>query len=363
MNDIIRPIYYNPKTGFASLSNLYKKVKEKDPNISISDVRDWLSKQATYQVNRQDKKPKMFNSIYAPKPFYNFQIDIIVYDRFEVDKYKYILCVVDTYSRYAVCKALTNRENPTIVKMLEEIFKEMGGVPERVNCDNEFDTTLINNLWKKHNVRVYYSNPSEVNKNSIVERFNRTLITLLQKFRTATNGTRKWYKYLPDLVENYNTRIHSTIKETPKDVFEGKVGSRQVVNVVDETPLQVGDKVRIKIIRKVFDKGSEIHYSDQVYIIDKKQGQKYYLRDENGDVLSKPYKPYELRKANEIEHYEYEDDNEPTTPKDKSKQRTARNMEKSLSELRDYTTASDTYKEKNKVDGKRKPKRKVMFDL
>lgn len=363
MDDIISSIYYNAKTGFTSIKDLYKKAKEKDSRITLKVVKNFLDKQATYQVNRQDKKPVKFNSIYAPKPFYNFQIDIIIYDRFEVDNYKYILCVVDTYSRFAVCKALTNRENPTILKNLEDIFKEMGGVPERVNCDNEFNTTLLNDFWKKNNIRVYYSDPSEINKNSIVERFNRTIITLLQKFRTATQGKRKWYKYLSDLVENYNNNIHSTIKEKPKDVFDGRVKSRQIINVVEYTPFEIGDKVRIRIIKKVFDKGSEINYSNEVYIIRKKASNKYFLTDENGNEISKGYKPYELRKYNEIQYYEYEDDGEPTQPKQKSEEKIKRAVKKALNELKDYTQGSEKFKEKEKITGRRQPKPRQILDL
>lgn len=365
MDDIIRQVYYDPKTGFTSLNKFYRTVKEKNPRITLQQVKSFLDKQETYQVNREDKKPKTFTSIYAPKPFYNFQIDIIIYDRFEIDNYKYILCVVDTYSRYAVCKALTNRENPTIVKTIDDIFKEMGGVPERVNCDNEFNTTLINNFWKKNNIRVYYSDPEEINKNSIVERFNRTLITLLQKFRTATQGRRKWYKYLSDLADNYNNNIHSTIKEKPKEVFDGKVKSRQIINVVDYTPFENGEKVRIRIIKKVFDKGSEINYSNEVYTVRRKEGNKYFLKDEDGNDLSKGYKPYELRRASEIQFNDYTEgnDGDPTIPKEKSQEKIKRAVKKALKELKAYTTASEKYNEKERITGRRQPKARDILDL
>ena len=304
MEEIIKTLYYNPKVGFSSLNKFYQKCKEADNRITLKQVREFLQKQKTYQVNKQDKKPKYYTSIYAPYPLYNCQVDILVYDKYEVDKYKYILCLVDTYSRYAVCKALTNRYNTTIVKTLTDMFKDIG-VPERINCDNEFNTSQINSLWKKDNIQVYFSDPNEPFKNAIVERFNRTLRTLLQKFRTANNGKLKWYKYLDDLVYNYNHTLHSTIKETPYDVFTKNKKSRQIINVIESRPFEIGDKVRIKWSKEVFDKGSEIGYSDEVYVIHKKYGDRYILMDDKGVVLKRRYKPYELKRVSDIQTFDY----------------------------------------------------------
>ena len=72
----------------------------------------------------------------------NYQIDIIVYDRFEYHKYKYILCCVDVYSRYASCRTMTNRRNETILTELQSIFSEMG-LPKTINSDNELTNQLL----------------------------------------------------------------------------------------------------------------------------------------------------------------------------------------------------------------------------
>ncbi len=40
----------------------------------------------------------------------NYQMDIIVYNRYEYHKYKYILVVIDIYSRFAQARAMTNRK-------------------------------------------------------------------------------------------------------------------------------------------------------------------------------------------------------------------------------------------------------------
>lgn len=346
MNELIKSLYYDPKRGLTSLYKLYKKVHAEDSSIKLKDVRDFLQKQSTYQINHQDVKPQEYQSIYSPYPRYNYQLDLIIYDRYEIDKYKYILGVIDTHSRYAQCRALTNRENPTILSNLKDIFDVMGK-PERINCDNEFNTSVFNKFWKENGISVYYSDPNEINKNAIIERFNRTIITLLQKFRTATDGKRKWYKYLPDLVDNYNHTYHRTIHETPADVFEGKKKSRQVFNVTllgkAWQKFDVGTKVRLKTQKKVFDKGSEIGYSKDVYTIHRLDGRRYILQDSKGNILPQRRKHYELKRATEIQTYEPSlDVSDKVVQSGKTtSQQTQRKVKRELTRLKKtYTTAT-----------------------
>ena len=45
----------------------------------------------------------------------------------------------------------------------------------------------MNKFSDEHNIKFYFSEPYDIIKNSIVERFNRTLTGLLQKYRTISN--------------------------------------------------------------------------------------------------------------------------------------------------------------------------------
>ena len=51
------------------------------------------------------------------------------------------------------------------------------GLPKAINSDNEFDKGMLNDYFDENNIACYYSQPNEINKNSIVERFNRTMWT------------------------------------------------------------------------------------------------------------------------------------------------------------------------------------------
>jgi hypothetical protein len=324
-------LYYNPKSGYVSLDKFYKKAKKEIPDITLKEVKKFLEEQETYQVNKQVKKPTEYNTILANKIRDNYQIDIIIYDRYTINNYKYILCVVDVHSRYASCRAMTNRTNETILKNIKDIFNEMG-VPKNINADNEFNTKLLTDYFNKRKIVLHFSEVGEINKQAIVERFNRSLAGYLQKWRVAT-GLKNWVKVLPDIVSNYNDTEHRTIKATPKDIWEGKDTNKQKIKFVPNE-LNVGDKIRIRQVKKVFTKGDAIKYSTNIYVIESIKGQKVKL-----EGVDKTFKPEQLMKVENIVYLDKQPENKVITNKKQNKE---------LSKIKDYLGKGKYYEEDKK---------------
>lgn len=296
----LHEIYYSPDSGFLSADKIHRKAKLINPLIKLKDVTKFINDQYTAQVNKQVLRKKIYNSIYSSGPGQNYQMDIMVYDRYQFHNYKYILVVVDVYSRYAMAKAMTNRNNPTILQNIKEIFDTMG-VPKSLNCDNEFDTKEFKKYVQKNNITMYYSQPNEINKNAIVERINRTIAQMLQRWRVGSKRY-DWYKVLPNIMNNYNTSYHRTIKATPSDVFNRKELNHQKIIILKST-FKVGDQVRTVEVKNVFDKGDKITHSKEVYLIVDKIKHKFQLADQEGEVLPRLYKDYELSKAANVQYY------------------------------------------------------------
>jgi len=222
----------------------------------------------------------------------------MIYDRYAYKKYQYMLVVIDVYSRYLDIRALTTRRFPVIMEKLNDICEQMG-YPKNVNCDNEFNTGEFKRWCKVHNVTAWFSDPEDIQKNSIVERVNRTIAQLLAKWRTAT-GDYDWVKVLPRIVKNYNTTIHRTIKATPQQVKSGAKKNLQV-RMAFTPMLSVGDVVRLKRVKQVFDKGDVLTYSKEPYVIAKFSGNRVVLRNAiTGEVRERTYKPDDVRKVDDI---------------------------------------------------------------
>jgi hypothetical protein len=278
MNEKLKELYHNPKYGFQSLSKFYHSVKENGIKASFNDVKRFIESQNVYQTMKQVRKPKEFSNVYASKPLESVQIDIRIYDRYQFHGYKYILGVIDVYSRKLACRAMTNRTLAGIMKNLKDIFThDFKGDPENINCDNEFNKKeLIDYCTGKH-TKLWFSQPDQPHKNAVIERVWRTLALLLQRMRQETKNF-DWIKALPEAVENYNNTYHRVLKATPEQVFEEKK-LNPVERKVVESNLKQGDKVRIKTEKKPFQKGDIQTFSKDIYIIIEKQGKMNRLKN------------------------------------------------------------------------------------
>lgn len=291
-NKIIN-LFFDPKIGFTSINRFNEKLKENKITITNKELEMLYKSLAVNQVLKPYRKPKKYSSIVAHYCKELYQIDIMVYDRYKYGYYSYIISVIDVYSRYAEARAMTNRRSETVLEKLKEIFSVMK-VPEKIECDNEFNTKILDEYFKKNNISLIFSLPEQINKNAIVERFNGTLANLLQKIRIGTNN-KNWPSYLKDAIYNYNNTVHSTIKETPISIWTYKKRNQQKINIV-ANPFKIGDKVRIVRKKKVFDKGDVIKLSTDIYIIENINGKKIFL---NG--IKRHYKPYELSIIKDIQ--------------------------------------------------------------
>jgi hypothetical protein len=121
--------------------------------------------------------------------------------------------------------------------------------------------------------------------------------------------TKTWYKTLPELVSNYNSSKHSTILKAPNNVTEKDVTKIRSVafdrseKAREETNnFEVGDSVRILKNKKVFEKGIE-KWSAQLYTIDSIDKLSFKIKNTNGMLLKRNYKNWQLKKANDTEHF------------------------------------------------------------
>jgi hypothetical protein len=133
-----------------------------------------------------------------------------------------------------------------------------------------------------------FSEPNDIQKNSIVERFNRTLAGYIKKLRIGSKNY-NWPKALTQIMENYNSSYHRMIRNTPFDIFYKNGVNDQDIIIVPRI-YSVGDKVRLKIKKKVFGKGDELTYSKEIYTIEQIDRYKYYLNNGKGYSSNKFYK-------------------------------------------------------------------------
>ena len=126
---------------------------------------------------------------------------------------KYLLCVIDLYSKYAFVIPLNDKKGISILNAFDKIIKQYNRKLNKIWVDQGEE--FYNNIFKKwlsDNDIIMYSTYNEC-KSVVAERFIRTLKSKLYKHMTAI-GKNVYY----DIVNKYDNTKHSTIKMKPIDV-------------------------------------------------------------------------------------------------------------------------------------------------
>ena len=166
---------------------------------------------------------------------------------------KYLLCVIDLYSKYAFVIPLKDKKGISIVNAFDKIIKQSKRKPNKISVDQ--GSEFYNNNFKKwlsDNNIIMYSTYNE-GKLLVDERFIRTLKNKLYTHMTAI-GKNVYYEVLDDIVNEYNNTKHNTIKMKPKDV--GNNNKRVYIDEHNEkrSRFKVGDTVRISKFKNIFAK-------------------------------------------------------------------------------------------------------------
>jgi len=137
-------------------------------------------------------------------------------------QHKYILCITDAFTKYAMVTAVENKEAETVAKAIFSEWFCKFGIPAQIHTDGgkEFVNKLSNELFSLLNVSHTKTTPAHPQCNAQVEVFNKTVKKYLASFVDDT--TLDWENFLPALMLSYNTSYHSTIATTPFELLFGE---------------------------------------------------------------------------------------------------------------------------------------------
>ena len=243
-----------------------------------------------------------------------FAVDLVEMQKFvKLNKgYRYLLTCIDTFSKFAWVIPLKDKKGINAENALEKIFKERKPNFLWTDRGTEFYNKQVQDLLNENTIKLYSTNNSEI-KSAVVERFNRTFKNMLYKKFTQNNNT-IFYNILDQLVNNYNNKLHSTIKMTPiqgsKKINEKKI--KNIYNFEKTRKLgkfKIGDRVKISLEKNIFEKGYETNWTQEIFVIhDIKYSNVpyYYLKDLSSEKLDGTFYEQELQKTKQDDLYTIE---------------------------------------------------------
>lgn len=186
--------------------------------------------------------------------------------------YKYILTVIDLFSKYAYAVPLKSKSGSEIVNAFQHLFKTSGRQPKKLWTDagKEFINSDFQSFLKQNHIQLYQV--YNEGKACVVERFNRTLGEMIQKHLTCTNSS-KYIDVLQQMIDSYNNRYHTSIKMSPFEASDPKNADEVRENLyghdtVDSVQkFNVGDRVRIYRYKNHFEKGYKANWTKEIFIV------------------------------------------------------------------------------------------------
>lgn len=283
----------DPKTGLISADKLYRKLKGQATRAQIDKV---LSNLQTYQVNTV-VQTKSYNTIQSSHVGDVIQIDLMDLSSVATanNDFVFLLTFIDVYSRYVLVVPLSSKDQYTVKDALKAILKVFDYEIKNITSDDgsEFNNKTFSDFLKKKDIKHWITPAGTPNKLAIIERFHRTLRQRIMHLYDI-NRKMNYIDHLPDLIMNYNTTYHRTIKCTPKEALKRKFPHDVKIT---SPKLEEGDNVRIEILKKVFDKGT-VKYSDEIYTIAEVHRYSYSLMNSDGELLDRRYQQYEVKQVN-----------------------------------------------------------------
>ena len=125
---------------------------------------------------------------------------------------------------------------------------------------------------RKHKITPQYCQKDDKKCLGVVERFNRTIKLMIEKYLTSKNSNR-WIDRLSDFVANYNSSYHSGIQNYPErlEMFdEADLIQKNIKHnkKLPNLPIAKGDFVRLLNKRGVFEKEGQ-RYTGRIFIVEK----------------------------------------------------------------------------------------------
>lgn len=161
---------------------------------------------------------------YASNRFELVHLDLVGGNTFPETqrKKRYILVMIDHFTRYCVAVPVPNKKKSTIAKAFVNHWVLRFGAPMRVHSDQggEFVNDVMEEVCALLHIQRSTTLAYSPQGNGACERMNRTLLDMLRKL-VSTVSKSLWDEYVPYAVFAYNTTLHRSTGHSPFELVHG----------------------------------------------------------------------------------------------------------------------------------------------
>ena len=185
--------------------------------------------------------------------------------------YRYVLVIIDNFSKFGWTSPLKNKNAQKIKDFFENILISSKRSPNLIETDHgrELYNNIFQDFLNKNYIKLYSRNTSL--GAVFAERFNRTIRDLLKR-PVFEKGDGNWIDVIPIITKQYNNRLHSSTKLSPKDASLKKNEGFVYRKLLDKRKkikpkFQINDLVRTADLKRIFSKGDTTNWSYKLHKI------------------------------------------------------------------------------------------------
>ena len=222
-----KEILYNAhdKVGHQGIAKVLQRIQERHtwPGIR-KDITEYIKRCYTCQEVRHPAGNQCYPLQSITSSGFN---DLVQFDHMKVCKSDSgnsgLLVIIDHFSKFAeaVPCAYDQYDAISTAESLLTKWVARHGTPTRMQSDNAaaFNSVIMNHFMAASHVTKVSSTPGHPRGNGLVERQNRTLLTLLRVF--TTRRMQSWDKHLDEVLGAYNSTRHATTGFSPYMLTHG----------------------------------------------------------------------------------------------------------------------------------------------
>ena len=274
----------NNTASYGSKRALLTAYRKKNPKTTKNDIEQYLKSVNSYTLHKNQKKKFKRRKYLVKSPGYILSADIAFIDHYTKsnDGVKYLLILIDLFSRYLTIYPLKNIQKNSVMNALKcFISKDSIYAYKKLFTDEgkEFTNKKINTFYKVNNISWYTVHNKEI-KSGIAERVIKTVKNTIHRYITQTNKER-YIDVLDQIVEKYNKTSHvSLLHKSPREVhlitnpksiieFNKQMYKKHMVskNTSVLPKLSINDSVRLVSPKKIFDKGYFLKNTREIFKI------------------------------------------------------------------------------------------------
>lgn len=303
-NREIRELYKDPSYGLSGLSSFLQKLKSEGYDITLQRLKEVLGDDEVVQVMKKAITHSYYK-INAPPKHYQLDTMFLNYTKTTYP----VLVLIDILSRKAFLFPLRDNTIEEKKKVLNN-FMEEGNLILGLSGDAEFDKKTFINFLNEKNIEYKFDiaeneHITKGDRLGIVDRFIRTFRRRLIRYMVE-NKTLNFMPALQKILDGYNNTPHiSLYGKTPNEIYDSLMYSNLIMELNEkhnrkvrekQNDIQEGDFVRVVLLKKKYEKEG-ITFSNDVYVVDKKDGNRFIVKTLKDEIVDKRYKYNELQKV------------------------------------------------------------------